>query len=180
MLQAVTDFLLTRARLDEARGAQVWLTGSLNGRGWPDVRPLALGALLLVPLIAALGRELRMLELGDEVARSLGVAVERARALLIAAGVGLTALATAAVGPIVFVALAAPQLARRLTARAGPAVWSPARHGRGAARRQRSARVSACSATELPIGIITGTLGGLLSAVAAGPRVEGDERDRAC
>jgi iron complex transport system permease protein len=160
MLQAITNYLLTRARLDDARGAQVWLTGSLNGRGWPDVRPLALGALVLLPLIAVLGRELRMLELGDEVARSLGVAVERARALLIAAGVGLAALATAAVGPILFVALAAPQLARRLTHESGPGVWAAGAMG-AVLLAGSDVLGQHVFATELPTGIITGTLGGL-------------------
>jgi iron-siderophore transport system permease protein len=79
MLVAVTDYLLTRSTLEEAQAANVWLTGSLNGRGWEHVRPVGATLALLLPAIALLARQLRMLELGDDVARALGVSIERSR-----------------------------------------------------------------------------------------------------
>ena len=100
MLIAVTDYLLTRATLEEAQAAQVWLTGSLNGRGWEHVRPIAV-ALASCCLTALLVRPLRMLELGDDAARGARRRVERSRLALVLVAVGLTAVATAAAGPIV-------------------------------------------------------------------------------
>ena len=66
ILIAVTDYLLTRSTLEQAQSAQVWLTGSLNGRGWEHVRPIAAALALLLPATALLIRPLRMLELGDD------------------------------------------------------------------------------------------------------------------
>ena len=61
-----------------------------------------------------------MLEMGDDAAYALGVRVERTRLVLLGAAVLLVAAATAAAGPVAFVALTAPQLARRLTRSPGP------------------------------------------------------------
>ena len=68
----------TRA-IEEAVAATVWLVGSLNGRGWDQVRPLAGALVVLVPAALLLSRPLRLLEMGDDTARALGLRVERAR-----------------------------------------------------------------------------------------------------
>lgn len=109
------SYVLTRGRIFEVETAYVWLVGSLNGRGWEQVWPLALGVGVLVPLILALSRRIGVLGLGDDVARSLGVGVERSRLLLLGAGVVLTGLAVSAAGMVSFVAFVAPHIARRLT-----------------------------------------------------------------
>lgn len=122
VLMSGVHYLLTRAHITDAARAQVWLTGSLNGRGWGEVGTVALALLLLAPVALACGRGLRSLQLGDDTARALGVRVDALRAVLVLTGVGLAAMATSAAGPIAFVALAAPPLARRLTATAGVAL----------------------------------------------------------
>jgi iron complex transport system permease protein len=71
---AANDYLLTRARIEEAVAATVWLVGSLNGRGWDEVRPLAGALVVLVPAALLLSRSLRLLEVGDDAARALGCA----------------------------------------------------------------------------------------------------------
>src|SRR3546814_1180217 len=70
MLGSVTSYLLTRAEILDVQRATVWLTGSLNGRGWEHVRPVITALVVLVPLAAGLARHLRALELGDDTARS--------------------------------------------------------------------------------------------------------------
>ncbi|HJR26825.1 MAG TPA: iron chelate uptake ABC transporter family permease subunit, partial [Acidimicrobiales bacterium] len=80
MLASVTSYLLTRAELVDVQRATVWLTGSLNGRGWEHVRPVSVALLVLVPLTLGLARHLRVLELGDDAARGLGARVDRSRA----------------------------------------------------------------------------------------------------
>lgn len=161
MMVAVIGYLLTRARLEDAHGASVWLVGSLNGRGWEQARPTALGLAVLAPVLFALARPLRVLEMGDETARALGVAVERSRLALILVGVGLTAMATAAAGPVAFLALTAPQIARRLTRAAGPGLVTAALMGAVLllAADQGSQRLF--PSTQLPVGIVTGVLGGI-------------------
>jgi iron complex transport system permease protein len=161
MLVAVTQYLLTRTSLETALTAQVWLTGSLNARGWEHVQPVALALALLLPVTALLARPLRMLELGDEAAGALGVAVERSRLALIFAAVALVTVATAATGPVVFVALAAPQIARRLTRATGPGVGCAALTGAVLLVGADYASQRVFGDTQLPVGVLTGALGGL-------------------
>jgi iron complex transport system permease protein len=161
MLIAITSYLLSRATFEQALTAQVWLTGSLNGRGWEHVRPVAAALLVLLPLTALLARPLRMLELGDEAAAALGVAVERSRAALIFVAVVLVAVAVASAGPVVFVALAAPQIARRLTRATGPGVGCAALTGAVLLVGADYAGQRLFGDTQLPVGVLTGLLGGL-------------------
>lgn len=164
MLSSVNDFLLTRASISDAASAAVWLTGSLNGRGWEHVRPVALALVVLLPPAGWLGRDLRMLELGDDTARALGVRAERARAASVVVGVGLSAVATACAGPIVFVALAAPQIARRLTKLPGPNIVASALTGALLLTASDLAAQRAFAPTQLPVGVATGVVGGLYLA----------------
>jgi iron complex transport system permease protein len=161
MLVAITHYLLSRTTLEEASAAQIWLVGSLDGRSWDDVGPAALALAVLLPAALALGRAMRALELGDDAATALGVAPERMRVAAMAVGVGLCAIGTAAAGPIVFVALAAPQITRRLTRASGPGIGCAALGGAtllvGADLLGRLLFPS----RELPVGIVTGVLGGI-------------------
>ncbi|WP_308442696.1 FecCD family ABC transporter permease [Rugosimonospora africana] len=161
MLSSVNSYLLTRADITDAQTAAVWLTGSLNGRGWEHVRPVAIALAVLLPLACLLGRELRMLELGDDTARALGVRAERTRLASVVVGVGLTAIATASAGPIAFVALAAPQIARRLTAVPGPNVLPSALVGALVLSASDLAAQRAFAPTQLPVGVATGVIGGV-------------------
>ncbi|GAA2899434.1 iron chelate uptake ABC transporter family permease subunit [Streptosporangium fragile] len=158
-LEAFNAYLVTRAELRDAYEAAFWLTGSLNGRGWDQALPLTLAMAVLVPAALASGRWLSMGELGDDAAQALGVPVQRTRAALVVVGVGLAAVATAAAGPVPFVALAAPQLARRLTRRSGPPLVPAALMG--AALLVVGDLVSLRLPVAVPVGVVTGVLGGV-------------------
>ncbi|WP_030790856.1 FecCD family ABC transporter permease [Streptomyces sp. NRRL S-920] len=158
---AVNGYLLTKADFVDAARAVVWLTGSLNGRDWEQVWPLLALCAVLVPLVLVYGRPLRMLEMGDDVANALGVRVERTRAVLLTASVLLTAAATAAAGPVSFVALTAPQLARRLTRSPGPNLMPAMFMGAALLIVADLASQRAFGADQLPVGVVTGVLGGV-------------------
>ena len=158
LLSGVTQYLLTRAEIFEAQRAVVWLTGSLNGRGWEHVRQVGTADLLLLPVVIALIGPLRILQLGDDAARGLGVAVERSRLLLVIVGVALAALATAAAGPVVFVAFVSPPIARRLTG-SPLAVGSSALVGALLVLLSDLVARRAFAPTELPVGVVTGVVG---------------------
>jgi iron complex transport system permease protein len=160
VLVAVREYLMTHAKLEQATVANVWITGSLNGRGWEHVVPVALALALLLPLAAALARELRMMELGDDAAVALGVSVGPARGGLLAIGVALTAVATASAGPVLFVALAAPQIARRLTRATGPGVGTAALTGAALLLTGDFAAQRVFPDSQLPVGVVTGVAGG--------------------
>ncbi|PZF84840.1 FecCD family ABC transporter permease [Jiangella anatolica] len=119
MLSALSTYLLLRARVEVAMTATAWGAGSLTPVGWPQLLPAAAVIAAALILLVVLSRPLHQLELGDDASHALGVAVERSRLALLVCAVALTAVVTAAAGPIAFVSLAAPQIARRLTGGAG-------------------------------------------------------------
>jgi iron complex transport system permease protein len=102
-----------------------------------------------------------MTEMGDDLSHTLGVRVERVRALLMVAAVLLTAAATAAAGPVAFVALIAPQLARRLTRSPGPNLVPSLCMGATLLVAADWASQRAFGADQLPVGVVTGVVGGL-------------------
>ena len=114
-LSALNGLLLVKGNLDSAVQANMWLAGSLNARYWIHALPPLVGTLILLPIALCAARALSMVEMGDDVSRQLGVSVERTRRSMIFCGVVLAALATGAIGPVAFIALAAPQLVTRLT-----------------------------------------------------------------
>jgi iron complex transport system permease protein len=161
---AANDYLLSRARIEEAVAATLWLVGSLNGRSWEQVRPLAAGLVVLVPLAILLVRPLRMLEMGDDAARALGLRVEAARLAIVLVAVALVALATTAAGPVAFVALAAPQLARRLARLPNPGIVTSALMGALLVLASDVAGQRAIPGTQLAVGLMTGLVGGVYLA----------------
>ncbi|MFJ3719671.1 FecCD family ABC transporter permease [Streptomyces sp. NPDC090057] len=160
IVTAVNGYLLTKADLVDATRAVVWMTGSLNGRDWEQVWPLLWLCAVLVPLVLAHARGLRMMEMGDDVANALGVRVQRVRLVLMVSAVLLTAAATAAAGPVSFVALTAPQLARRLTRSPGPNLLPSLCMGAALLVTADWAAQRAFGADQLPVGVVTGVLGG--------------------
>ncbi|WP_329545793.1 iron ABC transporter permease [Streptomyces sp. NBC_01356] len=114
-LSAVVQLYLTESELAEAEALKLWLTGSLNGRGWEQAGPLGWVLLLSLPALVWANRALRPLGLDPETAAALGMRVHRTQLGLTFLGVVLAATATGAAGPIGFVALTGPQLARRIT-----------------------------------------------------------------
>jgi iron complex transport system permease protein len=159
MLGSLNTWLMLKADLGQAMSAAAWGAGSLNGVSWDQVvvGGACIGVLLL--LAGGLSRPMRQLELGDDAAAAQGVRVSAARLALIVVGVALTATVTAASGPIAFISLVAPQIARRLARTAGITLAPAA--GVGALLCLAADHIAQHVApTPLPVGIITVMLGG--------------------
>ncbi|TCC53351.1 iron ABC transporter permease [Kribbella capetownensis] len=156
---SLTSFLLTKARVEIAQQALIWLTGSLNGRDWSNVRSMGITLAVLAPLTVFMVQRLRILQLGDETAYGLGLRVESSRLGLIVIGVLLAAVATAAAGPIGFVAFVAPPIARRLTRSPGPAMIASALLGALVVALSDLIAQHAFGDTQLPVGVVTGVVG---------------------
>ncbi|WP_306364906.1 iron chelate uptake ABC transporter family permease subunit [Nocardia sp. CC227C] len=158
-LLAAVSWLLARASLDDAAHAQRWLTGSLNESEWATLIPAALGLTSALLVTLADARGLAALRFGSDTTRVLGVRVQAQQTLLLAAAVGTTALATAAAGPLAFVGLAAPQIARRLLRSPGEPVIASALFGAvlvlGADLAARTVLP-----VDLPVGVVTAACGG--------------------
>ncbi|WP_431909949.1 FecCD family ABC transporter permease [Nonomuraea jabiensis] len=165
LLLAVNSYLLTRANINDAATAGAWLTGSLSGRGWDHAIPVALALAVLLPVCAFVARPMRMIEMGDDAAKAMGIRVEAVRAVAITAGVLLSGVATAAAGPVVFVALAAPQLARRLTRSAGVTMGASALMGAVLLTGADLAAQRVLAPTQLPVGVLTAAIGGTYLAL---------------
>ncbi|MBB2912017.1 iron complex transport system permease protein [Streptosporangium becharense] len=160
LLVSASWYMLTRANINDAATAGSWITGSLGGRGWDHALPVAAALVVLLPVCAWLSRPLRMLEMGDDAAKAMGVRVEPIRAVAIAAGVLLCGVATAAAGPVIFVAMAAPQLARRLTRSAGITLTASALTGAVLLVGADLAAQRLFAPVQLPVGIMTAAIGG--------------------
>ena len=97
---------------DRVQGALMWMVGGLSARTWPHVDmllPYTIGAGLLTLCSA---QRLNILQLGDDMARGIGLAVERTRILLTALAALLAASAVSVVGLLGFVGLIVPHAAR--------------------------------------------------------------------
>lgn len=161
LLMALNSWLIISASLDAALSAGLWSAGSLNGISWaktPPVIAVLLASLLLVALAA---RRMRLLAMGEDIACALGVPVERSRLWLMLAGVLLTAASTALAGPISFVALLAPQIARRLSGGEKGALTLAALCGALLLLAADYAAQHLFLPYQVPAGIITVSLGGL-------------------
>ena len=112
--QALTTLMVVFGDINDVQQAYVWLSGSVYGRGWEEVRVSALWLAVLLPLTFLNARQLNTLALGEESAVGLGVRLELSRGFLILLSVALAAGAVAAAGTVGFVGLVAPHITRRL------------------------------------------------------------------
>lgn len=160
MLTAVNQWIILRADLEIAIAGTVWNSGSLSGLGWDDVTgPFVLVSVLLLGAVL-LARATHQSTLGDEAARATGVNLDRLRPALILVGVGLTAAVTATCGPIVFIALAAPQIGRRLARSEGVALLPAALTGAALLLSADVLAQLALAPINLPVGVVTTGVGG--------------------
>ncbi|MFN6470977.1 MAG: FecCD family ABC transporter permease [Nostoc sp. SerVER01] len=111
---AITSLMITFGQISDVSNALVWLAGSVYGRTWQQVFSLLPWLIIFIPMALTSARHLNALNLGDDVAKSLGSLVEWQRGLLILVGVALAGAGVATAGNIGFVGLIAPHLGRQL------------------------------------------------------------------
>lgn len=160
MLSAFNIWMIREADLHVALNAAIWGAGSLNGLGLEQLVPVIIVLSVVAPLAVFLTRTMAQLELGDDIACATGVNTSRTRLLLMGIGVALTAIVTAAAGPISFIALAAPQIARRLNRSAGVALVPSALMG-GLLLLLADWAAQHAFTAQLPVGVMTVSIGGL-------------------
>ena len=160
MLASVNTWMILKASLEQAMSAAVWGAGSLNKVSWDQVLPVVGTFAVLLVLLAFYGRRLGLLEMGDDAARALGVRLEGSRLVLAVVGVALTAMVTAAAGPIAFVSLAAPQLARRLTRSPSVGMLPSAAMGAFLLVASDIVAQNLFAPIQLPVGVVTVSIGG--------------------
>lgn len=158
LLQSVVTYSLSKAAAWDLPTATRWLTGSLNSASWEWVAPVAVTLGLVAPLLLLLGHRLSVLRLGNDLAAGLGVPVAVTRITLISGAVALIAVATAACGPVAFVAFMSGPVALRLV---GPSTSPVVPAALVGALFVLSADLVGQFALDVryPVGVITGLLG---------------------
>lgn len=117
MLMSIVTYVLSKAAAWDLASASRWINGSINGASWDRVLPLMIAAAIVIPVLLCARRALKMLQLGDDLAAGLGVRTSVARVVLIVCAVVLVAAATAACGPVSFVAFMSGPIAWRINRR---------------------------------------------------------------
>lgn len=158
MMRSIIAWQLDRASNVQVLEAMRWLTGSLNGAHWGDVRLVLAALVVLGTLIMWQTRDLEATTLGDDAASALGVRVERTRVLIVVTAVALICVATAAAGPIVFLAFLSGPIAARIMGPTGSILLPAALVGALLVLVGDFAGQYAFS-SRMPVGVVTGILG---------------------
>jgi iron complex transport system permease protein len=155
---SLTTWLLTLGDVSSAAQALTWMTGSLNGKDWALVQPMGAIAVVLVLAAVFCGRWLLLTSLGEDTAVGLGTRVGAVRLTALTIAVLLASVGTVVAGPLVFVALASPQIARILTGAVVPPVAVSALVGAVFVLLADTVSANALSVA-LPVGVATAVVG---------------------
>ena len=153
------DFLMVRAKVEEARTALLWLTGSLSSTPWWQVLTVLAVLIASIPALVAAARWLPITQLGPETASGLGVRSERVRWVIVGVAVLLTAATCAFVGPIGFIALCAPAIARPLLGHGAVGVATSGALGAVLLLVADLLAQFSIPGLSMPVGVVTGAVG---------------------
>jgi len=156
-----TALFFVASDLGVVQTAIAWTTGSLTGVDWEQVRMVLPPTVAVVPVALLSARQLNVLLLGEETASALGMSVERTRFALSAVAIVAAGAAISVAGIVGFVGLVVPHVVRNIVGSdyrrlvlgcvfVGPALLTVADVG---------ARL-ALGPGQLPVGIVTGLVGG--------------------
>ncbi|MFC4120558.1 FecCD family ABC transporter permease [Nonomuraea zeae] len=158
---AFTQYVVYAVERDKATVLTAYLNGSLSARSWDHATTIWLVLLVVAPFVALIAGRLDVSEMGDELAAALGAEPRRTRTLAVVLSVVLSAGAVAVAGPISFIALTAPQIARRMTRGPGPHLVLSALVGALLLVLADLAAQQLPVPGNLPVGVYTMAIGGL-------------------
>lgn len=156
---AITNYLLVRAQVELAQAALVWVTGSLSSTSWSHVIVVLVVAVATTPAVVYAARWLPITQLGSSTAAGLGADATLVRVAAVGAAVLLTAVTCAFAGPISFIALCAPAIARSLLGHGALGVGASAVTGAALLTAADLVAQFAIPGMALPVGVVTGALG---------------------
>ncbi|BAU97060.1 ABC transporter permease [Corynebacterium suranareeae] len=161
ILASINVWILLTASVEDAIMASLWGAGNLSGTSWKSLALAAVGSIVFIGTAVLLARPMRLMQIGVPFAVALGQNVKVVQIMAVIAGIGLTALATATAGPISFIALAAPQIARRLVHVDGLALAPSAAVGSFLLILADTIAQRINPESPLPVGIVTVSIGGV-------------------
>lgn len=158
-LTAVNGMIVLRATTEVAQRATIWGQGALDDVRWPQLTPALVVLAVLAVAVTVVTPTLRPLELGNDLATTLGTRVGVVRMATLVVAVLLTAAVTSVAGPVAFLALVAPHLARYTTRSAGTTIVGSA--AVGAALLSVSDLIAQYLFPQsVPVGVVTVVAGG--------------------
>ncbi|MGW4459185.1 FecCD family ABC transporter permease [Streptomyces albidoflavus] len=158
---AFTQYVVYAVERDNATALTAYINGSLAARSWDHTVTIGLVLLVAAPLTALVSRRLEMGEMGDELAAGLGAEPRSTKTWAVLLSIVLSAGAVSVAGPIAFISLTAPQIARRLTRGTGPHLFLSALTGALLLVLADLAAQQVPWFDNLPVGIYTMAIGGL-------------------
>ncbi|MEN5074522.1 iron chelate uptake ABC transporter family permease subunit [Isoptericola cucumis] len=161
MATAVTQYVVAVMLRDQGAELAVYVVGSLGSRDLGHVAQIWGALLLLVPCVVLLGHRLAVTDMGDPLTDALGARSHQTRTLAIVLSVLLAAAAVAVSGPITFVALTAPHVARLLTRAPGPNLTVSGLTGAVLVVASDLVVQHVPALEGLPVGVVTAGLGGV-------------------
>ncbi|MFI3128919.1 MAG: iron ABC transporter permease, partial [Bacillota bacterium] len=123
---AVTDFVITFADNNEIANLTTWSMGSFSGSTWNSVKIIAVVVILGTILAFLSSKPIGAYQLGEGYALSMGVNIKSTRTVIVAITSLLSACVTAFAGPISFVGIAVPHIAKKMLNTAKPSLLIPA------------------------------------------------------
>ncbi|MBF4459978.1 iron ABC transporter permease [Pseudoclavibacter sp. VKM Ac-2867] len=156
---AIMNYLMVRSQVELAQAALLWVTGSLASTAWWHLLVVAVVAVALLPAVLISARWLPITQLGAATAAGLGVTTSRVRMIAVISAVLLTAVTCAFAGPISFIALCAPAIARSLLGHGSIGVGTSAITGAALLTGADLVAQFAIPDTSLPVGVVTGAVG---------------------
>lgn len=123
---AITDFVITFADDSNIVNLHNWSMGSFSGTSWADVKIMGIFVGVSMVLTFMMSKPMSAYQLGEGYARNMGVNIKTFRVLLILLSSMLSACVTAFAGPISFVGIAVPHIAKSMLKSAKPILLIPA------------------------------------------------------
>ncbi|MFU8851413.1 FecCD family ABC transporter permease [Micromonospora sp. SL1-18] len=158
--RALTEVVMLAADPIDGLRAQLWVIGTLGGKGWTEAAWIGATLAVLLPVLAWAGWALHSTALDDDTARGVGLRPVARRIGLAATGVLVAATVTAQIGAVDFVALVAPQVARRLVRAERPPMLCAALLGALLLVLADLAGRRLFAPVQLPAGVLTAAIGG--------------------
>ena len=155
---AIQATLLLQVEDGRIQAALNWLIGSLNARGWQDIKFASLPILIALIIGLFLSRQLNLLSLGDELSVGLGNSLLRSRYLIGAVATLLTACAVSMAGLIGFIGLIVPHFSRLIIGSDFKYIL-PFSALMGAFTLSSADLISRLGPVEIPVGIVTALIG---------------------
>lgn len=158
---AFTQYVVYAVERDKASVLAAYVNGSVSARSWSDAAVIWIALAVLVPLSALLAPRLAMGETGDEFAAGVGAEPRTTRVWAVLLSIALSACAVSVAGPVAFISLTAPQIARRLTRGGGPRLVLSTLTGALLLVVADLAAQQIPMPVDLPVGVYTLAVGGL-------------------